>query len=77
MLSPEESIRRKPEESLEEVKIKHTIIQEWDFINVPTYQIDAEKDYSEEVKEIKEIIWEKIKESSLNYMDCQGPESLR
>lgn len=62
MLSPEESIRRKPEETLEEVKIKHNIIQKWDFINVPTYEIDAAKDYSEEIKEIKTIIWEKIKE---------------
>ena len=62
MLSPEESIRRKPEESLEEVKIKHNIIEKWDFTNVPTYQIDAAQDYAEEIKEIKTIIWKKIKE---------------
>lgn len=41
MLSPEESIRRKPFEKFEAVKIKHEIIKGLEFPNASVYTIDA------------------------------------
>lgn len=60
MLSPEESIRRKPFEKYEEIKIKHEIIKELEFPKSQVYTIDATQPYDEELLQIKKIIWQHI-----------------
>ena len=60
MLSPEESIRRKPFENLENVKEKHEITKALLFPNSEVYEVDATQDYQEELIYIKKIIWKKM-----------------
>lgn len=60
MLSPEESIRRKPFESLESVTVKHEITQQLQFQNSIVYTIDATQDYQQEIIFIKNQIWKAI-----------------
>ena len=60
MLSPEESIRRKPLEKLENVKQKHEIIKNLKFEDSSVYEIDATQDYQEELLQIKSIIWKHL-----------------
>ena len=57
LLSPEESIRRKPFEKYENVKQKHEIIKKLKFENSSIYEIDASQNYEKELKQIKTIIW--------------------
>ena len=60
MLSPEESIRRKPFENLEAVTRKHEITQWLQFPNSVVYTIDATQDYRQEIVFIKNQIWEAL-----------------
>ena len=60
ILSPEESIRRKPEENLELVRRKHEIIKELTFEGAQIYTIDATMDFEEEIRTIKSIIWDNL-----------------
>ena len=60
MLSPEESIRRKPFENLETVTRKHEITQQLQFPNSAVYIVDATQDYQQEIIFIKNQIWEAI-----------------
>ena len=60
MLSPEESIRRKPFENLETVTRKHEITQQLQFPNSAVYIVDATQDYQQEIIFIKNKIWEAI-----------------
>lgn len=62
MLSPEESIRRKPFENYEGIKQKHEIIKKLEYPQSKVFVIDATQDYEEEIKEIKNIIWQAIRE---------------
>ena len=60
MLSPEESIRRKPFENLEAVTRKHEITQQLQFPNSAVYIVDATQDYQQEMVFIKNKIWEAL-----------------
>ncbi len=60
MLSPEESIRRKPEENLELVRRKHEIIKGLFFEGAQTYTINATMSFEEEIRTIKSIIWKNL-----------------
>lgn len=57
ILPPEESIRRKPEESLENVQRKHEIIKQLEFNNARVITIDATQDLREELRCIHNEIW--------------------
>lgn len=58
MLSPEESIRRKPFENYENVKEKHQITKELRFDSSIVYEVDATQDYQQELIFIKNRIWD-------------------
>lgn len=60
MLSPEESIRRKPFENLALVTKKHEIINNLQFENSEVHVIDATQEYESELLQIKRIIWNHI-----------------
>lgn len=60
MLSPEESLMRKPNEDYDKVKRKHTIIKEWEFNKSSVHVIDATMKYEDEILLIKRIIWQHI-----------------
>ena len=60
MLSPEESISRKPFENLEIVTRKHEITQQLQFPNSVVYTVDATQDYQQEIIFIKNQIWKAI-----------------
>ncbi len=57
MLTPEESIRRKPFENLETVTLKHEITQQLQFPNSAVYTVDATQDYQQEIIFMKNQIW--------------------
>lgn len=57
LISPEESVRRKHENTLEEMELKHNIVKSIKFPNACVYEIDASKPYCEEILEIKSKIW--------------------
>lgn len=63
-LSPEESIKRKPQERYETVKKKHEIIKQLKFEDSAVYVIDASMEYSKEILQIKTLIWKHIIKSS-------------
>lgn len=63
LLSPEESIRRKPHESLSVVARKHEITKQLQFPNSLVFTIDATQDYQQELLYIKNIIWKSIIEN--------------
>lgn len=60
MLTPEESIKRKPQEKLETVKKKHEIIKQLKFDNSTVHVIDASMNYEYEILQIKNLIWDHI-----------------
>ena len=60
MLSPEESLRRKPFENLELIKRKHEIIQQLKFPFSEIETVDAEQPYAEELLIIKQILWREL-----------------
>lgn len=60
LLSPEESIRRKPFENLESVRRKHEITKELSFPQSVVYSVDATQDYQSEIIFIKNKIWDAI-----------------
>ena len=60
MLSPEESIRRKPFENREMVTRKHEITQQLQFSKSVVYTVDATQDYQQEILFIKNQIWNAI-----------------
>ena len=60
LLPPEESIRRKPQEDLEYVKMKHEIIKQLQFPHSKVIMIDATQDYQQELIMIKRVIWDSI-----------------
>ncbi len=63
MLSPEESLRRKPQENYESVCRKHEIIKSLEFPNSKVFVIDATQPYEQELIQIKNIIWDNIQKS--------------
>lgn len=60
MLSPEESLRRKPQEKYEIVKRKHEIIKALQFDSAQVYTVDVTQKYEDEITEIKNIIWDNL-----------------
>lgn len=60
MLRPEESIRRKPENDIDVVKRKNMVIKALAFEKSKVYEINAEQDFNEEIKEIKKLIWRNL-----------------
>ena len=60
MLSPEESVRRKPENDIQVIQAKHEVIKSLHFEGAKVYEVDAEHDYSEELRNIKSIIWSNL-----------------
>lgn len=63
LLSPEESIRRKPFEDIDIVRRKHEITKALAFPNAKTYVVDANQDYQEEILYIKRIIWDSLEKA--------------
>ena len=59
-ITVEETMRRKPSENLESVKEKHEIVNEMSFPDSKVFEINAAKDYQQEMIEIKNIIWSNI-----------------
>lgn len=60
LLSPEESLRRKPNENFEMVKLKHNIIKNLKFENSIVTEVDATMSYNDEIILIKSVIWQNI-----------------
>lgn len=60
IIPPEESVRRKPENTLETMEIKHNIIKSLKFEKSDVYVIDATMPFDEEILMIKKVIWEHI-----------------
>lgn len=63
MLSPEESLRRKPQENYESVCRKHEIIKSLEFPNSKVFVIDATQPYDQELIQVKNLIWDNIQKS--------------
>ena len=64
MLSPEESIRRKPFEHLDAVARKHEITKQLQFANSKVRVVDATQDYQQELLYIKNEIWKMLQDKS-------------
>ena len=60
ILPPEESIRRKPFEDIQQVTKKAEITQKLVFEKAETHVVDATQDYSKEIVLIKRIIWQHL-----------------
>lgn len=60
ILSPEESLRRKPFENLENVIQKHHITKELRFKGARVLDVDATQDYKQELLIIKKEIWQML-----------------
>lgn len=60
ILPPEESIRRKPDHTIEEVRPKAEITGKLKFENSKVIDIDATQNYDQELLEIKRIIWKEF-----------------
>ncbi len=60
VLPPEESIRRKPDHTIEEVRPKSEITGKLVFEHSDTREIDATQPYDEELLEIKRYIWSEL-----------------
>ena len=60
ILPVEESLRRKPEEEMENLNIKHRITEQLTFPNSKVYEIDATQDYKRELIQVKCILWKEI-----------------
>jgi len=60
LLPPEESLKRKPEHNLKDIKIKSKITENLSFKASSIYKIDAMQQYEKELLEVKKIIWEEM-----------------
>lgn len=60
MLSPEESIRRKPFENIEVVNRKHQITEQLKFPHSLVHTVDATMNYQDEILFIKNQIWNEL-----------------
>ena len=60
LLPPEESVRRKPDHTLEEVRPKAEITEKLVFDHSEVINIDATQPYEQEILEIKRNIWRKL-----------------
>ena len=60
MVSPEESIRRKPDHNYEEVSRKSEVVKNLLFSNSSVYTVDTEQAFGSELKQIKKIIWDEL-----------------
>lgn len=60
VLPAEESIRRKPDHTIEEVRPKAEMTEKLIFNNSKVFVIDATQPYEKEILEIKRIIWDEL-----------------
>ena len=60
LLSPEESVRRKPENKLESMKRKRSVIESLKFEGSEVITVDAEMPYEEEIQLIKSKITDRL-----------------
>ena len=60
VIPPEESVRRKPENDLKTMEIKHNIIKSLHFEKSDVYVINATMPFEDEILMIKRIIWEHV-----------------
>ena len=60
VLSPEESLKRKPFENAESVKRKAELTPQISFQSSVEYTINAEQDYNLEILEIKRTLWNEL-----------------
>lgn len=60
ILTPEESVRRKPDHTLEEVAPKANITPKLEFKNSHVVEIDAAQPYEQEILQIKRTIWKEM-----------------
>ena len=60
ILTPEESVRRKPDHTLEEVAPKANITPQLKFEKSKVVDVDAAQPYDLEILQIKRIIWEEV-----------------
>ena len=60
LLSPEESMKRKPDHDYNEIKVKSDITKKLEFPNSCVIDIDATMPYEEELKLIKSHVWSRI-----------------
>ena len=60
LLSPEESMKRKPDHDYNEIKVKSDITEKLEFPNSIVVNVDATMPYEEELKLIKSHIWTRI-----------------
>ena len=65
VLPVEESMKRKPEENVAQVKQKALITERLCFDNSKVFIVDATQDFDEEVLYVKRIIWKEIAERNL------------
>ena len=57
ILEPEESIRRKPQERIEDVRKKHEVIKNLEFTKAEVITVRADMDFDEEIRLIRATIW--------------------
>ena len=60
LISPEESVKRKPENKIDMMIKKHNVIKKLSFPTSDVIEIDASMIYEEEIVMIKQIIWHKL-----------------
>lgn len=60
LLPPEESVRRKPDHTIEEIRPKAEITSKIVFDRSVVYEIDATQPYEAEILELKRLIWKAI-----------------
>ncbi|MBQ9117469.1 MAG: hypothetical protein IJY04_10630 [Clostridia bacterium] len=66
LLPPEESVRRKPDHTIEEVAPKAAITEKLVFENSTVVDIDATQPYDSELLEIKRKIWAQMLKNNVN-----------
>ena len=59
-LSPEESIRRRPNDNIDVITRKHNIVKALEFPSSKVMEISAVQPYHEELNQIKQEIWKEI-----------------
>lgn len=62
ILPPEESLKRKPFEDYDAIRLKSKITVQLEFTKSVVFEIDATQDYNKELLQIKTIIWKHLLE---------------
>lgn len=59
-VSPEESVRRKPDHDIEEVSQKAAVIAALNFEHSQLYSVNTEQDFQTEIVEIRNLVWKNL-----------------